>query len=214
MAPSVANHKVSQLKKGEILTLSWNTVMKATDYKLQIAADKDFTAIVLQTPLKGNSYSVHTSFFPAGVYYWRVSGLLTLNTGEVKAGDFSGAYSFAIAKPASAAAGVALAAPVLPKITALKGKKPLGWPKNPAFKQYRLQLSETSDFSVTLLDIFTDKDFHKISGLPVVYGKPYFMRIMGSNGAAAGNWSEVSEVTFNTPGPIANDVRRIGTRKK
>ena len=213
-APLVISYKVSQLKKGDAITLSWNEVMRADAYKLQIASDKDFTAIALETLLKQNHYEVYPAFFSDGIYYWRVSGLLTLNGGGRKEGRFSDAYSFAVSKPASVAAKAPLPAPILPKMMALKGRKPLGWPKNPSFRHYRMQLSETSDFSAPLLDAFTDKDFYKISGLPVEYGKPYFMRVMGSDGTSAGAWSEASAVTFDTPGPIANDVRKFRPRKK
>ncbi len=214
-APLVISYKVSQQTKGDAIALSWNEVMKATDYKLQIASDKDFTALVLETILNRNNYEVYPAFFPDGIYYWRVSGLLTLNNGEQKEGRFSDAYSFAVSKPASSAAAKApLAAPALPKTMALKGRKPLGWTKDPAFKYYRVQLSETADFSAPLLDTFTDKEFYKISGLPIEYEKTYFMRIMGSDGASAGTWSGASSVTFSQPGPIKNDMRRIGPRKK
>ena len=214
-APLVISYKVSQLKKGDAITLSWNEVMRADAYKLQIASDKDFTAIALETLLKQNHYEVYPAFFSDGIYYWRVSGLLTLNNGEQKEGRFSDAYSFAVSKPASSAAAKApLAAPALPKTMALKGRKPLGWTKDPAFKYYRVQLSETADFSAPLLDTFTDKEFYKISGLPIEYEKTYFMRIMGSDGASAGTWSGASSVTFSQPGPIKNDMRRIGPRKK
>ena len=213
-APLVISYKVSQVTKGDAIILSWNEVMRANGYRLQISSDKDFTAIVLETLLKRNRYEVYPAFFSDGVYYWRVSGMLALNNGAGKEGRFSDAYSFAVSKPASLAAGAPLTAPVLPKTLLLKGKKPLGWPNNPAFKYYRLQLSETPDFTAPLLDTFTDRDFYKISGLPVEYKKTYFMRIMGSDGTSAGTWSGASEVTFNTPGPIANDARRIGPRKK
>ncbi len=213
-APLVVSYKVSQLKQGDAITLSWNEVMKAAYYKLQIASDKDFTAIVVETILNRNKYEVYPAFFSDGVYYWRVSGLLTLNNGGRKAGRFSEVYSFAVSNTAPPAARALLPAPVLLQAKDLKGKTPLSWAKSPAFKHYRLQLSETADFAVPLVDTFTDKEFYKISGLPVEYGKPYFMRLMGSDGTSVGTWSEASEVVFDVPGPIANDARKVGPRKK
>ena len=213
-APLVISYKVSQQTKGDAIVLSWNEVMKATDYRLQIASDKDFASVVLETVITRNDYEVYPAFFPDGIYYWRVSGLLTLNTGERREGRFSDAYSFAVSKPSSAAAKAPLAALTLPKTMALKGRKPLGWTKDPAFKYYRVQLSETADFSAPLLDIFTDKDFYKISGLPVEFDKPYFMRIMGSDGVAASSWSGVSEVVIEPSGDIAADKEHKGRLKR
>lgn len=195
-APLPVDYKVSQVKKGDAIILSWDEVMKAADYKLQIASDKNFAAIVLETLLARNKYEVYPAFFAGGVYYWRISGLLTLNTGARREGRFSDAHSFAVTKRVSAAAGVPLAAPVLPGSMVLNGKKPSGWKANPVFRYYRMQLSETKDFSDPSLDTFTDKEFYKLSGLSVEYGKPYFMRLMGSDGVSGGTWSEASEVTF------------------
>lgn len=213
-APLVISRKVTQQAKGDAITLSWNEVMKAGAYRLQIASDKEFSAVVLETRLGRTSYAVYPAFFPDGVYYWRVSGLLTLNTGEKKEGRFSDASTFAVSKPASLAARAPMAAPASPGAVVVKGRKPLSWAKSPVFSYYRVQLSETKDFSAPLLDMFTDKDFCKLSGLPVEFDRPYYMRLMGSDGTSPGTWSEASSVTFSQPAPIANDTRKPGRRKK
>lgn len=213
-APLPIRYTISQLKKGDVIILSWNEVLKAADYRLQIASDKDFTAIVLETLLKRNRYEIYAAFFPAGVYYWRISGLLTLNNGARKEGRFSEPYSFAVSKKASAAGLAPLGAPALPRTVVFNGKKPPGWTTNPAFRYYRLQFSETPDFMDPLLDTFTDKEPWEISGLPVEYGKRYFMRLKGSDGASGGAWSKASKVTFEAPKPIVKNVRESGPRKK
>jgi len=212
-APLVISYDVKQAKKGAAIVLSWNEVMKASEYRLQISPDTDFKAITLETILSRNRYEVYPAFFPDGVYYWRVSGLLVLNNGARREGRFSEElYSFAVSKPAAVAARAPLPAPVLPPAAVFKGR-PLSWEKNPAFKYYRLQLSPDPDFSAPILDVFTDKETYKLSGLPLQRNTTYYMRVMGSDGSAAGTWSAASAITVPSPGPIANDVRKSPRKK-
>lgn len=210
-APLVVSAKVQKAGRGGTLKLVWNEVMKAHSYRLQVAQDEAFEKVVLETVVPRSEYSFHTVFWPGGVYYWRVAGIMTLNTGEAAEGTYSGAYSFAISKP-QAAPGKRLAAPPLPEKARFKGR-PLSWAAPAPFKFYHLQLSQTPDFAAPLVDVFTDTSTFKLSGLPVKWGEPYYMRVMGSDGAATSEWSPVSEVVIEAPGPVANDARRRPKRK-
>jgi hypothetical protein len=211
-APLIVSSQVQQVgRKKDALKLTWNEVMKASSYRLQISPTEAFETVILDTIIARNNYRLIPAFWKDGVYYWRVAGLLTLNTGEEKEGAFSEVYSFAVSKP-SRAAGVKLAAPPLPAKNRFKGR-PLSWASPVSFKYYRLQLSETADFDVPLLDVFTDTCTYKLSGLPVKRDTPYYMRVQGSDGAAAGEWSGVSEVVIESPGPIAKDARTLRRRK-
>jgi len=211
-APLVISTRVQKAgRKGDTLKLVWNEVMKARAYRLQISQDETFDAVLLETVVQRSQYSLVPAFWKEGVYFWRVAGLMTLNTGETVEGGFSQPYSFAVSKP-SAAPGPKLGAPQLPEKTRVKGR-PLAWPAPAAFKYYRLQLAETADFAAPLLDVFTDTCTYKLSGLPVKWGEPYYMRVMGSDGASAGDWSRVSEVVVESPGQIVNDMKKIRRRK-
>jgi hypothetical protein len=206
-APLVAGFRVQQSgKKGEAFEFSWNEVMNASSYRLQISTDQAFAPVLLDTALARNSYRIFPPFWAAGVYYWRVAGILTLNGGETRGGAFSAPNSFAVSKPARAA-GPKPSAPALPAKKRFKGR-PLSWEPSPSAKYYRLQLSGAADFSAPLVDVFTDTCAFKLSGLPVKRGAPYYMRVMASDGASAGDWSGVSEVVVESPGPIVNDMRR------
>lgn len=212
-APLIVSTKVQQAgRKGDALKLTWNEVMKAAAYRLQISPDQNFEVIALETVLARNNYRLVPAFWPDGVYYWRVAGILTLNTGEEKDGPFSDAYSFAVSK-AYRASGAKLGAPPLPAKNRLQGK-PLSWASPVAFKYYHLQLSETTDFDSPLVDVFTDTCAYKLSGLPIKRDTPYYMRVMGSDGTAAGEWSGVSEIIIETPAPIAGDARRFKRKNK
>lgn len=204
-APLVVSAAVQKAgRKSSGIKLSWNEVMKAAAYRLQISSDPAFGSTALETVVQRNEYRVFPAFWADGVYYWRVAGLLTLNNGETREGAFSEPYSFAVSKP-SRAEGSRPKAPALPARTRTKGR-PLSWPPGSAY--YRLQISETADFSAPLVDVFTDTCAFKLSGLPLRRETPYYMRVMPSDGASAGDWSAPSELVIELPGPIAGDVRR------
>jgi hypothetical protein len=204
---AAAGFRVQQApKKGEATVLSWGEMMKADGYRLQISPDSGFGSLTLETRLTRNSFEVYPAFFRNGVYYWRVSGLMTLNTGERREGPFSEAFSFTISKP-SQPAKAPLPAPALPGNSRLKSAT-LFWDGNPAFKRYRLQISPTADFASPVLDVFTNITAYKLSGLPLARETTYYMRIMGADDSSGGTWSGASEIVLENPGPVLNDVRR------
>jgi len=212
-APLVVSSKVRQSgRKGEALDLSWNEVMKASSYRLQISSDEAFGSVLLDTVLGRNAYRIFTPFLADGVYYWRVAGVLTLNNGEARPGAFSAPSPFAVSKPARAH-GPKPAAPSLPPAKALKGRQ-LSWEASPGARYYRLQFSGAADFSVSLADVFTDTCTFRLSGFRVRRGEPYYMRVMASDGDSSGDWSTVSRVIIESPGPIPGYPRRSVKKNK
>ncbi len=204
-APLVVSAKVQSAgRKSAGIRLTWNEVMRAAGYRLQISTDKAFGSLALETVTARNDYRILPAFWADGVYYWRVAGLLRLPDGGAREGDFSEPYSFAVSKP-SPAKGAGPARQKLPASVRVKGR-PLAWPGDAAY--YRLQISETADFSAPLVDVFTDTCSYKLSGLPLKRGAPYYMRVMPSDGASAGDWSAPAELVVENPPPIARDVRR------
>lgn len=184
-APLVVSSKVA-IARGRGVLLKWNEVMKAVYYRLQISADKDFSAPLADTLVAGNEYLVAPGFRKDGVYYWRVSGIMTLNNGERRDGAFSAAYTFAL--PAVRPSGRKLPAPPPP----VAGPKGLSWGRTPGLRYYRLQISADAGFAAPLLDVYTDTCAYGMSGLPVK--APYYSRIMGSDGSDTGGWSQVSKI--------------------
>ncbi len=206
-APLVVSARVQKVgRRGDGIKLVWNDVMKAASYRLQISSDPGFGSVELETIVARNRFDIQPSFLADGIYYWRVAGIMKLNTGETSEGAFSNAYSFAVSRPSSAK-GPRPAAPAIEKKINVKGR-PLSWPNPSAARFYRMQLSDKPDFASPLLDVFTDTCAYKTSGLPLEKGRKYYMRVMGSDGSAAGDWSQTSEVVIERPGPVSNDARR------
>lgn len=193
-APTVISQKVNQA--GEVkLILRWNEIMKAVAYRLQISRHRTFDSIALETVLAGNSFDLYTPFWVDGVYYWRVAGLLALNNGLMRENAFSEPFSFSFSRPASRAG---TAAPALPASARFK-RPAISWPRHPAFKYYRLQLSAERSFGAPLVDVFTATETFKVAGLPLERETTYFMRLMGADKAGAGAWSGISEFLIESP---------------
>lgn len=206
-APSAASFKANREGGGGKLVLRWNEVMKADRYELEISSCQDFSSIALATPVSCAHYEVVPAFFEPGVYHWRVRALMTLNTGKKKTSGWSAPFSFAVPKPSGAAAP-RLAAPSIAQSASFKAGH-ISWPKTAGFKYYRLQLSPAPDFSAPAVEVFTDRENLKTSGLGLERGATYYMRVMGSDGSSPGGWSGVSEIVILPPGRILNDVRRV-----
>jgi hypothetical protein len=194
-APLVISSKVQKAgRKGDSFLFSWNEVMKASAYRLQISSSQEFSSVLLDTLVARNSYRFVPALWTDGVYYWRVAGLLRLNTGETRDGAFSKATPFAVSGR-MLNRGARLPSPPVPKIASLK-YKPLSWASPVAFKYYRLQISDQPDLSAPLVDVFTDTCSYRLYGLNFSPMTPYYMRVRGSDGAAAGDWSTVSQFTL------------------
>ena len=192
-------------RNGAGMDLTWNEVMKAVSYRLQISTEEDFSSLNLGTELTRNTYRLYPAFWDDGVYYWRVSGIMTLNNGEIREGAFSAPGSFAVSKKDRPASQAKPAAPGLPAKARFAGK-PLSWTPKKA-KYFRLQLSNTKDFSAPLADVFTDTCTYKTSELPLKTGKAYFMRVRGADTFGPGEWSDISEVMVELR-PARKKVRR------
>lgn len=204
-APLVISHKVFRAKEGTAIVLSWNEVMKAVEYRLEIARDEGFGDIVFKTFPTANRYELYPAFFEDGVYYWRVAGILVLNMGEKVESRFSETFSFPVSRPAGAAA---VPAPRLPKSMAVKGGRPLAWQTGPAFRYYRVQLAGTAKFSDLLVDDFTDKNSYPTSGLQLESGAAYYLRLMGASDSAAGPWSAPCKVRIDGPGDAGKEAEK------
>jgi len=194
-APLVISSRVQKSgSKGDSVIFSWNQVMKATSYRLQISSSADFAFPQLDTMVAKNVYRLVPAFWRDGIYYWRAAGQMRLNNGDIREGAFSKPTPFAVSNGAPRG-GARLGKPAVPVRTAVK-YHPLSWPSPVAFKYYRLQISDAQDFSSPLVDVFTDTCSYRLSGLGLSPMTPYYMRVMGSDGVSAGDWSGLSEFTL------------------
>lgn len=163
--------------KGEIQILSWNEVMKACGYKIQISKNKDFSEIYKQTALSSNSYLILPSFWPDGIYYWRVSALLCLNSGENRESGFSQISNFA--SPFKTKKENKRS----PKnIKVFFSSDTLSWSdlKSP---YYRVKISDADRGEV--MEFFTDKNSYYTSDL-LETGRKYIAEVETTDGFSGG----------------------------
>lgn len=197
VAPLIVSSRVRRAgRKSAGINLTWNEMMKAVSYRLQISPDEEFSSVQLDTLLNRNSYRIFPAFWEEGVYYWRVSGLMALNNGETKESEFSRPDSFAVSRPPRPPSSARPDAPALPPEAKFAGPA-IRWESTG--KYYRLQLSLTEDFSAPLADVFTDTCSYKVAGLPVTAGVDYYMRVLPSDGWVSGPWSPASMITMEPP---------------
>ena len=173
-------------RAGDGIELSWNEVMKAASYRLQISPAEDFSRVPFDVTVRGTSYVLYPAFWPDGVHYWRVAGRMTLNTAEERESPFSKPDSFAVSKPPRKPGQTPPQPPSLPAEARFTGRE-LRW--EPGQPYYRLQLSYSGDFSAPVADVFTDTSSYRAAGLPLEPGGEYFMRVMASDGYSASAWS-------------------------
>lgn len=194
-APLVISSKVQKAgRKGDSFLFTWNNVMKANSYRIQISSTQDFSRVLVESQVARPVYRLVPAFWADGVYYWRAAGVLRLNTGEQREGAFSKPTPFAVSN-GPRRGGAALPKPPVPERTAVK-YKPLSWASRLAFKYYRLQISDQPDFSSPLVDVFTDTCTYKLYGLDFSPMTPYYLRVKGSDGISVGDWSKSSEFTL------------------
>ena len=121
--------------------LSWDTLSDATKYHVQIATDSAFSTPIIQDSLLTTGSKSISGLAYYTKYYWRVRGLNVLGYGP-----FSGIRTFTtiVKKPVL----------VLPANNAANQSVPIAlvWQKVNGAAKYRVQISTTSAFTVTIKD--------------------------------------------------------------
>ena len=192
-------------------SLEWNAVTGADSYAVEIATDNTFNNVVdTQTGLTGTS-ATPSGLLNSTTYYWRV---LAVNTGGSSTSEI---WSFttvpaiadipALTAPTNSATDIAL-------------DESLSWNAVTGADSYRVQVSELSDFSTTVLDQ---------SGLTVTTATlsglsnrtTYYWRVLSHNAGGDSAWSAawsfttvpaIADVpTLTAPINTATDIALDGT---
>ena len=196
--------------------LDWNDVDSATSYRLQVSSVPDFsTTEIDQVSLTQSEYQV-----PDGIlanytqYYWRVRAR---NDGGWS--PWASAWSFT----------TTIAAPTTPVLispadgSTVSPTPLLDWNDVPTATSYRLQVSELSDFTTTVIDelsltesryqvpesiLTTDgliinevdsKDIGEISGTLSIDNKQYYWRVRAGNIGGWSPWASAWSFTTSLP---------------
>jgi len=187
---------------GELLsiTFSWKASTGATAYRLQISTSNSFTSFFLDDSTITDTRRQVTSFLNNTTYYWRVGAKNTSGTSE-----YSGIFSLT-----TVAAG--LAAPTLSSpangATGVSTNPTLSWSAVSGATTYRLQVSTSSGFAMTVVDDSTLTATSRQVG-PLANNTTYYWRVNAKNAGGTSSFtstwsfSTLSTATVTTASPIS-----------
>jgi hypothetical protein len=178
--------------------LSWNSVVTALNYNLQVSTDSNFTGTVVnQMNISATTYTVPSSTLSAGTtYYWRVSSNNLNGTGPwSETVRFTTMYLPAapiLVSPANGSTNVPL--------TIL-----LNWANVPGALRYRIQLSMDALFTTLIINDSTPTNSQfLVTGSILNYNTQYYWRVNASNSVGAGPYSDIwNFTTIVSPVPLA-----------
>jgi|GEM_PF-2374270 len=168
------------------ITFEWGESAGAETYQLQVATVDDFSSTFANvTDIQNTEYEI-TGLDNDRTYYWRVRA-----KNEFGEGEWSQVWNLhtVIAAPS---------APVLSSPANEAQDQPVTlafeWQESDRAETYRLQVSEVSDFSSTVVNTggITDTSY-EVSDLD--FSQTYYWRVNATNESGTGSWSPVWSFT-------------------
>ena len=178
----------------QALTMVWHKADGATVYQLQMATSDTFkTCFIDVNDLIDTVYPV-TGLAKATTWYWRVRAISDVDTGRWSSiGKFTTYYDAPAAPvariPADGAVGVSLSTPV-------------SWSASIGATTYNLQVSESSSFTLSIIDTTGITDTAHVLSLPA-NGTKYYWHVSATNLSGTSGWSTIrSFTTIQAPPPV------------
>lgn len=168
-------------------TFQWNASSGATSYRLQISTGSQ--TVFDQSGITGTSYTLTAAVLTGNTfYYWRMNA-----TGASGTSNWSGYYHFttAVVVPDPPT----LISPVNDSIN-VSLTPFLDWSDVGGATQYRVQVSTTSSFSSTVIDIggLTNSGYYVQPGV-LLNNTVYYWRSLAANSGGEGLWSSAWNFT-------------------
>ena len=164
--------------------LDWNTVPNATSYRVQVSTDSNFTSTIVNAVTGSSSqYTVPSGILSYGtLYYWRANATNASGTGP-----WSEKWKFTTIIQAPAAPTL-LTPPNL--ATGISLTPALDWTDVSGADYYRLQISTSSTFTTTVLDVTNIPFSNYAVGSGNLSGNTiYYWRVCGYNEGGQGTWA-------------------------
>ena len=169
-------------------TLGWSVAVDATEYRVQVATDGGFGALLFDVTVSGTSWTP-TSDLPEGQIFWRVASRDAVGNESA----FSAADDFTVDVTAPS---VPTLTPVTPDPT-MELRPELAWSVVADAVGYRLQVSTDAGFGSTLIDqVVATTTFTPSGDLPE---GPIFWRVASRDGVG-------NESTFSVADDFTVDV--------
>lgn len=171
-------------------TLDWNDVPSATSYRVQVSTDPNFgTYIVNMVTGSTSQYSIPSGTLSYNTsYYWRVNAT---NSGGTSA--YSAVWKFTTVTSVPTAPTLIL--PVN-NATGVSLTPLMDWSDVTNTDYYRLQISSSSTFNTTVLDVsnITVSQYNVPSGV-LTGNSVYYWRVCGYNAGGQGTYSTAFKFT-------------------
>jgi len=184
-APTLASPSNGAVNQPTTLTLRWNSTAGAESYRLQVATDSIFTAIVFDdssiawTSRQVGSLTISTT------YYWRVRA-----RNSIGSGPWSSVWRFTTISAPSAPALAWPSNGAVNQLTTLT----LRWNSTAGAESYRLQVATDSIFTATVFDDSSITWTSRQVG-PLIISTTYYWRVRAKSSIGSGTWSSVWRFT-------------------
>ena len=172
--------------------LEWTSVDGASAYHVQLATDSNFTMVVLDTSIAGQSIQVDSLQYDTP-YYWRVRA-----ENYTGVGFWSETWMFRtmIQPPGQ----VTLLSPTNEDTIETDSVQLVWATAFPQVDEYQLQVALVNDFSNTLLDTTLSDTVISLNAL--TDGQTYFWRVRAHNISGWGSWSTTWQFVIQIPLPL------------
>ncbi len=171
---------------------SWQPVPNATSYHLQVSEDAEFKVLLIDvSDLIGEQYTSQTPMHRDQPYYWRV---------RVTIGKDEGSWSL----PSPFRVVLQLPQLVGPSGTIHTNRPMLTWRKPIGAGDYSVQVSNTRNFSILILDETGIRGTKMEIPADLEYGVLYYWRVRSHDGSDMSEWSPPMQFTpeYETPIPL------------
>lgn len=194
-APTLVSPASGTLNVTIPAALAWNASVEATSYTVQVSTSQTFTTLAYSASGVTTTSASASGLTAGTAYYWRV---LAANANGNS--DWSSIWSF------TTAGGAVPAAPRLrtPSNGATNQSltPTLGWYSVTGATSYRLQVSTSSTFATSVVDLAgITTTSSVVSGLTA--GTTYYWRVLAANANGEGPWSSARRFTTAAPQPPA-----------
>ncbi|HYQ86108.1 MAG TPA: S8 family serine peptidase [Bacteroidota bacterium] len=195
-APTLVSPANGSTNQPTTLTLSWNSSATATSYRVQVASDSSFTALVLDDSTVTTTSRQVSSLSNSTLYYWRVGAK---NAGG--SSGFSSTWNFT----------TIVTAPPSPAPTSpLNGAScqattlSLTWTASAGASSYHVQLSTDSLFGSIVLDDSTiTTTTRQVTSLNS--STTYYWKVSAKNGAGPSPYSATWKFSTFMTGALRDD---------
>lgn len=174
-------------------TLRWEQILGADYYILDVAADEDFTDMVINSLKVQNNFYVFSNFVKGKRYFWRVKCSV-----KERENVWSNVWSFTIETNKV----LATPSPILPQndIYGFEIDGKFEWQKVPDARYYRLIIAKDTLFDEIIVSVITSNNYYKLQ-TPLEYSEKYYWKVSALSEFANSKWSNVFVLTTELEAP-------------